>query len=172
METLTEQQTTVLPQTTALPDGLAEPETTEPEAGFYPDTPEKVDWVLGQIADRRARAARLRENAEKRARQEEAEAAFFDWRYGVALRAFARQQLEGGRRKSLTLGHGTLGFRTKPAGVQVGDEGAAIAWAKENAPGAVVERLDKKTLAKALLATGEAVDFAAFTPAEEVFFIN
>lgn len=142
------------------------------DAPWVPDTAEKVDWVVGKIADYHARAARIRENAEIMARQEERQAEGLEWHYGPALQAFLREQLAGGKKKSLRLFHGVLGYRTKPAGVMVGDEGAAIDWAKDNVPGAVVERLDKKTLAKALLSTGEAVDFATFQPAEEVFFIN
>ncbi len=142
------------------------------DAPWVPDTTEKVDWVLGRINDHHARAARIRENAELMARQEERQAADMEWHYGPALQTFLREQLANGKRKSLRLFQGVLGYRTKPAGVTVGDEGAAIAWAKDNAPLAVVERLDKKTLAKVLLSTGEAVDFATFQPAEEVFFIN
>jgi len=108
----------------ALTDAEA-PEGETAEA-FTPDTADKVDWVLGKMADCRARAARVRENAEKIARQHEAEAEGLEWRFGAALQAFlrseiARQELEGSRRKSLRLLNGVLGYRTKPAGVNVTD---------------------------------------------------
>lgn len=149
-----------------------QPEAEETPAVFVPDTAEKVDWVLGKIADHRARAARIRANADTMAKQADAEADALEWRFAPALQAFLREHLAGGKRKSLTLFHGILGFRTVPACVTVGDEGAAIAWAKDNLPGAVVERLDKKALADALLSTGEAVDFAAFTPEDQRFYIK
>lgn len=142
------------------------------EDAFTPDTREKADWVLSKIADAKARAARIRENAETMAKQAEAEATFMEWRYGAALQAFARQELAGGKRKSLTLYHGCIGFRTKPAGVQIGDPNAALTWARENLPAAVTETFDRKAVTAALLATGEAVDFAAFTLPEDVFFIK
>ncbi len=63
-------------------------------------------------------------------------------------------------------------YRTKPAGVCVTDPLAALEWAKENLPGAVTLALDKKALSEALCASGEAVGFAAFQPAEEVFYIR
>ena len=49
---------------------------------------------------------------------------------------------------------------------------AALAWARENLPAAVVERLDRKALAERLLDTGEALPFAALEPSEEVFYIK
>jgi phage host-nuclease inhibitor protein Gam len=151
-----------------VPDG----ERGEQPDAFTPDTADKVDWVLGRIADARARAARLRENMELMAREAEREAAFFEWKYGPALQAFARAQTEGTRRKSLRLPNGVLGYRTRPAGVSVTDDAAALAWAKSHLPAAVAERLDRKALADALLASGEVVGFAALMPAEEIFFIK
>jgi len=146
-------------------------EGTTEAVPFVPDTAEKVDWVLGRIADHRARAARIRENAELMAKEADRQAEGLEWQFGPALQAFAREQLTG-KKKSLRLFHGVIGYRTKPAGVTVGNEAEAIAWAKANLPLAVTERLDKKALAEALLSTGEAVDFAAFTAAEEVFYIR
>lgn len=139
---------------------------------FTPDTPEKADWVLCKIADARARAARIRENMEMMAREAERDAERLEWQFGAALQAFARQETGGGRKKSVRLPNGVLGFRTKPAGVQIADTGAALAWARQNLPTAVVETVDRKALTAALLETGEAVDFAAFTPIEEVFYIK
>lgn len=148
-------------------DGLA----AEAEA-FVPDTTEKVDWVLGKIADHRARAARIRENAELMAREADRQADHLEWQFSPALQAFLREQIAGGRKKSLRLFHGVLGYRTKPASVTVGDEAAALEWARVNFPAAVAEKLDKKTLSEGLLTTGEVVDFAAFTAAEDVFYIK
>lgn len=144
-----------------------------PEANaFMPDTPEKADWVLKQIARHRSDAARVRENMELMARESEREADRLEWQFGAALQAFARRETEGGRKKSVRLPNGVLGFRTKPAGVQIADTDAALAWARQNLPAAVVETVDRKALTSALLETGEVVDFAAFTPTEEVFYIR
>ena len=154
------------------------PTSNEPD-GFTPDTPAKVDWVLGKIADARARAARIRENAEKMARSEEREAEHLLWQFGPALQAFARAQTEGTRKKSVQLHHGVLGFRTKPAGVDY-DPDTARAWAFTAAPDAL--RIDRKAFADALTvteagtvvmtATGEVLTFAKATPAEETFFVK
>ena len=141
-------------------------------AAFVPTDAEGVDWVLGKMADARARAARIRENAELMARAEERKAEALEWKYGAALQSWLRAELEGGKKKSVRLYHGVVGYRTKPAGVTVTDPAAALSWAQENLPAAVTLTLDKKALAEALLATGEALDFAKLNPAEDVFFIR
>ena len=162
-----------------VPDDLADEndlvltgEEDAPADAFMPDTKEKADWVLSKIADARGRAARIRENAERMARDAEREAEGLEWRYGAALQALCRKETEGGRRKSLPLYHGVIGFRTKPAGVSITDDVAALSWARENAPGAVTERLDRKALGDALKDSGEVLPFAQFTPAEETFYIK
>ena len=59
-------------------------------ATFVPTDAAGVDWVLGKIADARARAARIRENAERMARAEEREAEAMEWKFGGALQHFLR----------------------------------------------------------------------------------
>ena len=145
-------------------------EAETPEV-FTPDTESKADWLLGKIADARARAARVRENAEKIARAHDAEADGLEFRFGPALQAFAQKELTG-KRKSLRLLNGVIGYRTHPAGVTITDPTDAGKWAREFCPAAIVTSLDRKVLAAALLETGESVGFARFTPAEEVFYIK
>jgi hypothetical protein len=152
-------------------DGEADASPTAAEA-FCPDTADKADWVLCKIADARAKAARIRENMELMAREADRDAEGLEWRFGPALQTFLRAELAGGKKKSLRLPNGVLGYRTKPAGVSVTDPAAALAWARENLPGAVLEALDKKALAETLLATGEALPFATLNAAEETFYIR
>jgi phage host-nuclease inhibitor protein Gam len=173
MTTDTMTNTLIGPALTALmeTDPAGDDRAQEADA-FMPDTADKADWVLGKIADARARAARIRENMELMAREADREAEGLHWRFGAALQTFLRAELEGGKKKSLRLPNGVLGYRTKPAGVSVTDPAAALAWARENLPGAVLEALDKKALTEALLATGEALPFAALNAAEETFYIR
>lgn len=144
----------------------------EGPAVFVPTDAAGVDWVLKQMAAARSEAKLIRENAEKMARELERDAEFLEWKFGPALQTWLRAVLEGGKKKSKTLFHGVLGFRTKPAGVTVTNPAAALVWVRENLPAAVVEALDRKALADALLSTGEAVDFATLNPAEEKFYIK
>ena len=153
-------------------DALIEDAPDVNPGAFVPTDAAGVEWVLGKIADARARAARIRENADRMARAEERQAEALEWRYGGALQHFLRGQIEGGKRKSIRLFNGALGYRTKPAGVCVTDPAAALAWAQENLPAAVTLHLDKKALSDRLTATGEALPFAALQPSEEVFYIR
>ena len=173
----------------AEPDGAAAETTPE---SFTPDTPEKADWLLGRLADLRGRAARVRDNGEKMARELEHQAAFLEMRYGAALQDFARRELDGGRRKSLRLYNGVIGFRVNPARVVIAgdtdaDAAAALDWARANLPDAVSvrETLDRRAVlglvgerlqasAEGVIdtATGEVLPFATVQPAEEKFYIK
>ncbi len=171
------------PSTRSLPplDGPAAPadtrdgdvEATEGETeGFIPDSAAKVDWVLGKIAARRSAAALIRENGEAMAREEERQAEALEWRYGPAIQTWLNGELAGSKKKSKRLYHGVIGYRTRPAGVSFTNPAAALVWARASCPAAVTETLDRKMLASALLETGEAVDFAAFTPEDQTFYIK
>ncbi len=152
---------------------------SEQTQGFVPDTADKVDWVLSKVADARAAAARIRENAEMMAREKEREADALLWQFGPSLQDFLRRETEGGKKKSVRLFHGVLGYRTKAASFEI-DTDRALPWALEAAPG--VLRIDKKALSDALalsdtgqvvcLGTGEVVTFASHVPAEEVFYVK
>lgn len=142
-----------------------------PEA-FTPRTASGVDWVLGAIADHKARAARIRANGEAMARAQDQEAAFLEMRYGAAIQEFVRNDIAGTRRKSTKLYNGVIGFKQRPAHVEISDANKALAHAKEHVPEAVVERLDRRTFDKALMETGEVLDFAALVPAADEFYIK
>ena len=156
---------------------IAEAEEGTPEA-FCPTDAGGVDWVLARVAAHRAEARLIRENMELMARACERKAEALEWKYGPALQTWLEAQLAAGAgntkspAKSKRLPHGVLGYRTKPAGVQVTDAGALLAWAKENFPAAVTEAIDRKAVAIRLLDTGEVADGALLTPSEEVFYIK
>ena len=171
---ITEAGIEALTSALTVPDELDELDENAEEAAdtFTPDTAEKANWVLGKMADARARAARIRENAEMMARAEDREADALEWRFGPALQTFLRAEVAGGKRKSVRLYNGVLGYRQKPVALQVTDPAAALEWARVNLPVAVVSSVDKKALAETLLTTGEAVDFARLLPAGEVFYIK
>ena len=164
-ETLTDDEIAAL---TA--DAPAE-EGTCPEA-FCPTDAAGVDWVLRKIAAARGEAKMLRENMEAMPRACERRAEHLEWKYGANLQTWLEAELQGGKGKSKRLPHGVIGYRTKPAGVQVTDPAALLAWTKANFPAAVTEALDRKALSARLLDTGEAADGARLSPAEEVFYIK
>ena len=157
---------------------------------FCPDTADKVNWVLDKIATHRARAARIRENAELMAKEAEREAAGLEWKYGPALQAFLRAQTDGTKRRSVRLEHGVLGFKTRPAALLLDQsEGFALSFAQEHAPETVTARVDARAFTKRFqftedfdgtqrlvdTETGQCYTRPAWltqTPAEEVFYIK
>ena len=153
-------------------DGLVTGEPKDAPEAFAPRTAEEVDWVLGRIADHKGRAARIRANGEAMARAAEHEAAFLEMRFGAAIQEFVRRDTDGTRRKSTKLYNGVVGFRQKPARVEITDAARALAHAKEHVPAAVVERLDRKAYDKALMESGEVLEFAALVPASDEFYIK
>lgn len=150
---------------------IADAPAAAPEA-FCPTDAGGVDWVLGKAAAARAEAKLIRENMEAMARACERRAEHLEWKYGPALQTYLQAELAGGKNKSKRLPHGVIGYRTRPAGVQVTDPAALLAWTKANFPAAVTEALDRKALSARLLDTGEAADGARLAPAEEVFYIK
>jgi len=163
-ETLTEEQIAAMIADAPAPNPCA----------FVPCDAGGVDWVLGKIVAARAEAKLIRENMEAMARACERKAEALEWKYGGAIQTYLQAELVGskGTGKSKRLPHGVIGYRTKPAGIQVTDPGAALSWAQDNLPAAVTLHLDRKALACRLLDTGEALPFAALQPAEEVFYIK
>ncbi len=166
-ETMTENSLTAEEIAALISDAPA----ATPEA-FCPTDAAGVDWVLGKVAAARAEALLIRTNMEAMARACERKAEALEWKYGGAIQTYLQAETEGGKKKSVRLPHGVIGYRTKPAGVQVTDPAALLAWTKANFPAAVVEALDKKVLATWLLESGEAADGARLSPAEEVFYIK
>ena len=150
---------------------IADAPACTPDA-FCPADAGGVDWVLRKIAAARGEAKLLRENMEAMARACERQAEMLEWKYGGALQTWLEADIAGGKGKSKRLPHGVIGYRTKPAGVQVTDPAALLAWTKANFPAAVTEALDRKALSARLLDTGEAADGARLSPAEEVFYIK
>lgn len=161
-DTLTEREVAAL---------IADAPASVPEA-FCPADAPGVDWVLRKVAAARAEAALIRENAERMARACERDADTLEWKYGAAIQTWARAEIGDGKKKSIRLFHGVVGFRTRPACVSIADPAAALAHAKAFLPEAVTETLDKKALTARLLETGEALPWASFQPAEDVFYMR
>jgi hypothetical protein len=138
---------------------------------------ESANWVIRKILDNRLYSEKcaewyLREQA--RAKREEE---FFLFRYGQQLMNYARQKIQdnGGRRKSVNLPAGMIGFRTEVSKLVIDDEVAVLSWAKVHKPAlvSIIERLSKAGLNEHLEETGEMPDAGAhIEPAKEKFFVK
>lgn len=135
-----------------------------PGERFVVDTVEKVDWVLGKIADAEAQAeavkARREATAARMAAMEKEyrdRAEGFRRYFGPEMELVARAELErrGGKSKTLKLDNGTVSFRVAAGSAKVKDERAALAFLRAWAP----ELVSTKEYVKASAAR-EAVESA------------
>ena len=163
------------------------PASTDEVRGWVGEAPAAeveatVGWWLRRLGAVEAELARLeaREAAElARVRHHYAALrAPVETRAGSFRRAIeaVAASIEWGKKKSMHLTWGTFGVRAKPARVAVADPAAALAWAKQHAPDAVVvtERVDHRTVAPVVMQlvrdTGEQPDGFEFSEAEVVPF--
>lgn len=136
-----------------------------------------ANWVVRQIAERRAYAKRCVEWCEREQARAKHEEDFFLYRFGEQLKGYVRQTLaeQGGRRKSVALPGGTIGFRSVPSHLVVMNEEAVISWAKAHKPDLVktTEAISRSGLSDHFHATGEMPDTGVqIEPAREKFFVK
>ena len=97
-------------------------------------------------------------------------------RFGAELAEWTKQHLAGkfGKRRSIHLPAGVLGYRTTPAKLIVADEHKLIEWCRRNLPSAVkiVERVLKTEVHSHIKTTGEVPDGAEISGGEDRFFVR
>ena len=135
--------------------------------------PGSADWVVGKLAALADEADRVREQFSARMAQIKTDKTALLWRFGQPLEVWTANAIASGKRKSVILPHGTVGFRTVPEGLDVVDEPAALEAAKRLVPEAVMQ-LEEYVVTKPLLAylkrTGECVPGTKRRPASERWF--
>ena len=136
-----------------------------------------ANWLIKKITATRQYAQRVKEWAESETRRAEREESTLMFLFGRQIERWARDEVEklNGKRKSIALPAGTLGFRTINPSLQVDDEQVVIRWARKNCAGAivVVEKLSRTTLKQHFETTGEMPDEGAHVePGGERFFIR
>ena len=89
-----------------------------------------ANWVIRKIMEARQYAERTRQRAAAEARRAEREEEFLLFRFGEQLKSWARQKLEADNtnRKSINLPAGTIGFRIRPARIDIVDEEKVLSW--------------------------------------------
>ena len=138
--------------------------------------PATANWLVRKVVEARAYAGRVAEWAEREIRRAQRDEQFLLDRYGGELEEWARRQLnqEKGRRKSVALPAGTVGFRTKPPRLAVTDEDELLRWCKAHLPAAVatVERVLRSAVREHIAATGELPQGAEVAHGGEKFFVK
>lgn len=144
---------------------------------FAIDCEEHANWLVKKVVSARAYAERVKVWAEQELRRAQREEMTLLFLFGRQIEAWAKTEIEqfNGRRKSLNLPAGIIGFRTITPSLQVDDEQVVLIWAKENYPTAVVvvEKLSRAELTTVFEKTGEVPDTGAHVdPGGEKFFIR
>ena len=168
---------------------------------FVIDDAQKASWVVRKIVEARKYGGRVQQWCERELRRAEQEEEWLLRRFGMELGVWAKGELDrvGGRRRSLNLPGGTVGFRLRPARVEVVDEQVALAWCRSHLPIALkvtVEANDqhglellrwhgqhaedsrlrqyvlREALNRHVQETGEVPDGAGVRPAADQFYVR
>lgn len=158
---------------------------TDEDHGERPAIPEQfqvhddasANWLVRKIVEARTYAKRCGEWCAREQARAQRDEEFLMFRFGQQLIEHARRKIieQGGRRKSVNLPAGVVGFRREAPKLLVDDEAAVIAWAKLNNPELVkiVEHLSKSGLNQHLEETGEVPDVGVhIEPEREKFYIR
>ena len=153
---------------------------TEDKPAFVIDSFERADWLLGKLSALDAEKATVQAMAAQRVEELTADKRALLSRFGAELEAWARQEAQTRRRKTVTLLHGAVSFRTVPDRLDVESLEDAITTARAVAPETVTtettERFDKAAFlayAKAHLeSTGEILPGLTQSEERESFSIK
>ena len=136
-----------------------------------------ANWLVRKIVEARAYAKRCEEWCAREKTRAQRDEEFLLFRFGQQLSDHAQKLIieQGGRRKSVSLPAGMIGFRHEGPKILVEDENLVITWAKQHKPELVstVERLSKSALNQYVEDTGDVPDVGIrIEPAREKFFIR
>lgn len=148
----------------------------EVDDGFHVTDERSANWVVRRVVEARRYADRVRAWAAAEIRRAEREERFFLHRFGRELEDWCRGRIasDGGRRRSVNLPGGVVGFRRAPAGLDVVDEGKLLAWCRMHLRGAVVvrESVAKTAIVEHVEGTGEVPDGLAVRAAGDRFYVK
>ncbi len=135
-----------------------------------------ANWVVRKITESRRYADRVRAWGAVEIRRAERDEQFFLNRFAQDLEVWCLQQIagNGGRRRSLNLPAGSIGFRTCRATLHIVNNTELLAWCRANLPDAieVIERVAKTPLQVFLEANGELPAGVEFVPRGDRFYVE
>ncbi len=138
---------------------IAEAVNIDVDDTFHVRDEGSANWVLRKIIEARAYRERVARWAAAETIRAERQEAFLLHRFGSELESWAREQIgkQHGRRRSLALPAGVLGFRQEPMKLLVLDERALVGWCRAHLPVAikVTESLLKSEINAHFKDTGE-----------------
>jgi hypothetical protein len=130
-------------------DGFPNDLPVVPEAFRVTDA-ETASWVVRKINEARAYRKRVAEWADREMRRSRRDEEFLWFRYGQQLEDWAEPEIARlrGRRRSICLPGGKLGYRKTGTMLVIDDPDEVLRWARVSLPNAVVT---KQTLSKTIL---------------------
>lgn len=152
------------------------------ETPFVPEQFQVVDsssanWLVRRIMECRLYRDRVDAWAAKEKRRSMQEEEFFFWKFGGELRTWATIEIAKfkGRRKSINLPGGTIGYRREGGRLVIDNETSVLAWARQQCPAAVktTETIVRSVLSEHLQTTGELPPAGAqMEPEHDKFYVK
>jgi hypothetical protein len=154
-------------------ESLEEPPPSAPD-GFEVRDAASANWLVRKVNDARTYRSSVKAWAEAETRRSEREEQFFMERYGRQLETWAREQIDKGRRKSVPLPAGVVGFRSEPLRLNVFDEPKIIAWCRHSLPDAIRVQtfIIKSSIRDYVDKTGECPDGAEVCGGGQRFYVS
>lgn len=155
---------------------VADAVAAEVEESFHVRDEGSANWVLRRVTECRAYRERVARWAQAETLRAERQEAFLMHRFAAELEAWAREQIgkQHGRRRSIALPAGVLGFRQEPTKLLVVDERALVGWCRAHLPAAikVTESLLKSEIQLHIKSTGECPAGAEIAGGAERFYVR
>jgi hypothetical protein len=144
---------------------------------FMVEDEKSANWLIKRIISARQYAASVKVWAELELRRAEREESTLMFLFGRQIEAWTKSEIERqkGRRKSLCLPGGKVGFRTDQTKLVIDSELAVLEWARLQCPAAIitVEHLSKSIVKEHFEKTGEVPESGAhIQPEQERFFVS
>jgi len=142
-------------------DGEVTVEEDRPEVpqAFCVEDEKSANWVVLKITQCRAYRDRVDAWAAREKARAQRDEDFFLRFFGRQLEGWTSEQVQklNGRRKSICVPAGTLGFRRQQDKIVIDNEKSLIVWAKKHVPAAIeiVEKLHKTPINEYFAQTGE-----------------
>jgi hypothetical protein len=137
---------------------------------------DSAEWLVRKVVEATNYIDRVKHQANREIRRTQRERDFLLLRYGPQLQRWARTELEKhkGRRKSILLLSGSVGWRSISTKLVIEDMLAVVHWAKKHCRKAVVvvEKVRKSTINEQFKTTGEIPDGIRVEPATERFYVR
>lgn len=144
---------------------------------FAIDCEEHANWLVKKVMAARSYSERVRQWAEREQRRAAREEHTLMFLFGRQIEEWTRSEITKlkGRRKSINLPAGMVGFRTVGPSLHVDDEDRLISWAIAHCPSTVVtvRRISIAMLKEHVQSTGELPESGAYMkPGGERFFLK